>query len=193
MRQIVDNAIENGYAVAWAADVSEGGFKWKEGYAIIPAEVDEANTTDSEISRWVQLDDNARDKKRFEKKGPQKEIEVTQEMRRKHFDNWETTDDHGMVIEGIATDQEGNRYYKVKNSWDTNRDLQGIFLRVGALLPRQDHLRHAPQGRGAQGHRQEVQEISGMSRRVPCRASAGDRHTLPVRRSTGIALSTRRA
>ena len=60
MRQIVDNAIENGYAVAWAADVSEGGFKWKEGYAIIPAEVDEANMTDSEISRWVQLDDNAR-------------------------------------------------------------------------------------------------------------------------------------
>jgi|InofroStandDraft_1065614.scaffolds.fasta_scaffold01609_7 bleomycin hydrolase len=127
MRQIVDNAIENGYAVAWAADVSEGGFKWKEGYAIIPAEVDEANMTDSEISRWVQLDDNARDKKRFEKKGPQKEIEVTQEMRQKHFDNWETTDDHGMVIEGIATDQEGNRYYKVKNSWDTNQIYKGYF------------------------------------------------------------------
>ena len=86
--------------------------------------MDEANTTDSEISGWVQLDDNARDKKRFEKKGPQKEIEVTQEMRRKHFDNWETTDDHGVVIEGIATDQEGNRYYKVKNSWDTNRSTR---------------------------------------------------------------------
>ena len=127
MRQIVDNAIENGYAVAWAADVSEGGFKWKEGYAIIPAELDEANMTDSEISKWVQLDDKARDKKRFEKKGPQKEMEITQEMRQKHFDNWETTDDHGMVIEGIATDQEGNRYYKVKNSWDTNQLYGGYF------------------------------------------------------------------
>jgi len=86
------------------------------------AEVDEANMTDSEISRWVQLDDNARDKKRFEKKGPQKEIEVTQEMRQKHFDNWETTDDHGMVIEGIATDQEGNRCKVVFVQRDTAPD-----------------------------------------------------------------------
>ena len=127
LQQIVDNALENGYRVAWAADVSEGGFKWKEGYAIIPAEVDEANMTDSEVSKWVKLDDKARDAKRFEKKGPQKEITVTQEMRQKHFDNWETTDDHGMVLEGIATDQEGNRYYKVRNSWDTNQVYGGYF------------------------------------------------------------------
>ena len=127
LQQIVDNALENGYPVAWAADVSEGGFKWKEGYAIIPAEVDEANMTDSEVSKWVKLDDKARDAKRFEKKGPQKEITVTQEMRQKHFDNWETTDDHGMVLEGIATDQEGNRYYKVRNSWDTNQVYGGYF------------------------------------------------------------------
>ncbi len=127
LQQIVDNALENGYSVAWAADVSEGGFKWKEGYAIIPAEVDETNMTDSEISKWVKLDDKARDAKRFEKKGPQKEIAVTPELRQKHFDNWETTDDHGMVLEGIATDQEGNRYYKVKNSWDTNQIYGGYF------------------------------------------------------------------
>ncbi len=127
MQQIVDNAIENGYAVGWAADVSEGGFKWREGYAIIPEELDQTNMTDSEVSKWVQLDDKSRDAKRFEKKGPQKEVKVTQEMRQKHFDNWETTDDHGMVIEGIATDQEGNRYYKVKNSWDTNQLYGGYF------------------------------------------------------------------
>ncbi len=127
LQKIVDNAIENGYAVAWAADVSEGGFKWREGYAIIPEEVSEANMTDSEISKWVKLDDKARDAQRFSKKGPQKEITPTQEDRQKHFDNWETTDDHGMVIEGIATDQEGNRYYKVKNSWDTNQLYGGYF------------------------------------------------------------------
>lgn len=127
MAQIVDNALENGYALGWAADVSEGGFKWREGYAIIPAEVDQANMTDSEVSKWVQLDDKAREAKRFEKKGPQPEMKITQEMRQKHFDNWETTDDHGMVIEGIATDQEGNRYYKVKNSWDTNQLYGGYF------------------------------------------------------------------
>ena len=127
LQQIVDNALENGYPVAWAADVSEGGLKRKEGYASTPPEVDEANMTDSEVSKWVKLDDKARDAKRFEKKGPQKEITVTQEMRQKHFDNWETTDDHGMVLEGIATDQEGNRYYKVRNSWDTNQVYGGYF------------------------------------------------------------------
>ena len=127
MQKIVDNAIENGYAVAWAADVSEGGFKWREGYAIIPEEVSEKNMTDAEVAKWTQLDDKSRNAKRFEKKGPQKEITVTQESRQKHFDNWETTDDHGMVIEGIATDQEGNKYYKVKNSWDTNQLYNGYF------------------------------------------------------------------
>lgn len=43
------------------------------------------------------------------------------------FENKETTDDHGMVIVGIAEDQEGNRYYKVKNSWDTNQLYGGYF------------------------------------------------------------------
>ena len=127
LAKIVDNALENGYALGWAADVSEGGFKWREGYAIIPAEIDQTNMTDSEVSKWVQLDDKTREAKRFEKKGPQPEMKITQEMRQKHFDNWETTDDHGMVIEGIATDQEGNRYYKVKNSWDTNQLYGGYF------------------------------------------------------------------
>lgn len=127
LAKIVDNALENSYALGWAADVSEGGFKWREGYAIIPAEIDQTNMTDSEISKWVQLDDKTREAKRFEKKGPQPEMKITQEMRQKHFDNWETTDDHGMVIEGIATDQEGNRYYKVKNSWDTNQLYGGYF------------------------------------------------------------------
>lgn len=127
LAKIVENALENGYALGWAADVSEGGFKWREGYAIIPAEIDQTNMTDSEVSKWVQLDDKTREAKRFEKKGPQPEMKITQEMRQKHFDNWETTDDHGMVIEGIATDQEGNRYYKVKNSWDTNQLYGGYF------------------------------------------------------------------
>ena len=127
MKAVVDNALDKGYSLVWAADGSEGGFKWREGYAIIPEELDQTNMTDSEVSKWVQLDDKSRDAKRFEKKGPQKEVKVTQEMRQKHFDNWETTDDHGMVIEGIATDQEGNRYYKVKNSWDTNQLYGGYF------------------------------------------------------------------
>ena len=56
-----------------------------------------------------------------------KELGITQESRQLGFDNFETTDDHGMTIVGIATDQEGNRYYKVKNSWDTNQIYDGFF------------------------------------------------------------------
>ena len=52
---------------------------------------------------------------------------VTQESRQEGFDRQETTDDHGMVIVGTAKDQEGNKYYKVKNSWDTNQVYNGYF------------------------------------------------------------------
>jgi len=124
---ITDNALDNGYTVLWAADVSEGGFKWTKGYAVNPAEKEEKDMTDSELSRWVKLSDKDRAAARFEIKGPVKEKEVTQEMRQNSFDNYETTDDHGMVIVGYATDQEGNRFYKVKNSWDTNQIYDGFF------------------------------------------------------------------
>ena len=83
--------------------------------------------TDTELSRWVKLDDKDRDNAKFDIKGPVKEKKVTQESRQQTFDNYETTDDHGMVIVGTATDQEGNKYYKVKNSWDTNQIYDGYF------------------------------------------------------------------
>lgn len=127
MQAVVDNAIENGYTVAWAADVSEGGFQWRKGYAIMPKEKLEADMDGTELSRWVHLSDNARERERFEVKGPVPEIEVTQELRQQMFDNQETTDDHGMVIVGSAVDQNGNKYYKVKNSWDTNQVYDGFF------------------------------------------------------------------
>lgn len=127
MKDLVDNALENGYTVGWAADVSEPTFKWREGYANLPAEKTEADMTNSELARWVKLSDSARQKEKSAVKGPVKELEVTQADRQRTFDNYETTDDHGMVIVGTATDQEGNRYYKVKNSWDTNQVYDGFF------------------------------------------------------------------
>ena len=127
LKAIVDNAIENGYSICWAADVSEGGFKWTKGYAVIPEEVNTADMEGTELSRWVKLSDKEREEKRFEITGPVKEQVITQESRQLGFDNFETTDDHGMTIVGIATDQEGNRYYKVKNSWDTNQIYDGFF------------------------------------------------------------------
>ena len=127
LQAITDNALDKGYTVFWGADVSEGGFKWTEGFAVNPAEKEQKDMTDSELSRWVKLSDKDRANERFKIKGPVKEKEVTQEMRQQAFDNYETTDDHGMVIVGYATDQEGNKFYKVKNSWDTNQVYDGYF------------------------------------------------------------------
>ena len=127
MKKIVDNALENGYTIGWAADVSEGGFKWRKGYAVLPLPVEEGDLEGTELSRWVQLSDKDREDKQFDIKGPVKEKTVTQESRQAAFDNRETTDDHGMTIVGWATDQEGNRYYKVKNSWDTNQLYNGYI------------------------------------------------------------------
>lgn len=127
MKQIVDYALDHGYTVSWGADVSEGGFKWREGYAILPADKDIKDMTDSEVARWTKLSDSDRDNAKFKQKGPVKEETVTQETRQKGFDNFQTTDDHGMAIVGVAEDQEGNRYYKVKNSWDTNQVYDGYL------------------------------------------------------------------
>ena len=127
MQRIVDNALEKGWTVMWAADVSEGGFKWNKGYALLPEDKDQKDMTDTELSRWVKLSDKDRESSRFDIKGPVKEKTVTQEARQKTFDNFETTDDHGMVIVGTAVDQEGNKYYKVKNSWDTNQLYDGFL------------------------------------------------------------------
>ncbi len=127
LKAIVDNAIDKGYTVIWAADVSEGGFKWKDGVALMPKGKEEGDMNDTELSRWVKLSDKERENNKYDFKGPVEEITVTQELRQEMFDNQETTDDHGMEIVGIAKDQNGNRYYKVKNSWDTNQIYDGFF------------------------------------------------------------------
>ncbi len=127
MKAIVDNAIDNGYSVAWAADVSEGGFKWTKGYAVMPAGKNEADMEGTELSRWVKLSAAEKEKSKYDIKGPVEEIAVTQEMRQEMFDRQETTDDHGMVIVGKAVDQNGNKYYKVQNSWTANQIYDGFF------------------------------------------------------------------
>ena len=127
MKATVDNALENGYTVCWSADVSEKGFQWKNGFALLPEPKTGADLEGTELSRWVQLSDADRENATYKIKGPVKERKVTQESRQKTFDNYETTDDHGMVIVGYATDQEGNRYYKVKNSWNTNQLYDGYL------------------------------------------------------------------
>lgn len=127
MKQIVDAAIDKGYTVLWAADISEKGFKWYDGVALMPKVDENKELTGTELAKWVKLKSSEKQDKLYDFKGPVEEIEVTQESRQKGFDNYETTDDHGMVIVGKAEDQKGNKYYKVKNSWDTDHIYEGFF------------------------------------------------------------------
>lgn len=127
LQAVTDYALEHGYPVVWAADVSEGGFKWADGVALMPKPVGEGDLSGTELSKWVTMSDKDRKSKQFDFKGPVEEIVVTPESRQAMFDSQETTDDHGMELVGIAKDQLGNKYYKVKNSWDTNQKYGGFF------------------------------------------------------------------
>lgn len=120
---VIDNAVNKGYTVAWGSDVSEIGFT-RDGIAVLP-DMDRADLTGSDMARWTGLTADDKRKEATSKPGPEKE--VTQEMRQTGFDNWETTDDHGMLIYGIAKDQNGKEYYMVKNSWGTNNKYKGTW------------------------------------------------------------------
>ena len=129
---VIDNALAKGYTLAWAADVSEIGFTRK-GIGVVPDAEKGADLTGSDMAKWVGM---TKDKQKEElTKRPLPEKEITQQMRQDAFDNWETTDDHGMQIFGIAKDQNGKRYYMVKNSWGTMRsDYKGIWYVSEAFM-----------------------------------------------------------
>jgi bleomycin hydrolase len=112
LTDIIDNALKTGYTVAWAGDVSEKSFSWKNGVAFVPEK---------------KMDDMTAEEKADLFNGPKKEAVVTEEMRQKSFDNYTTTDDHGMHIVGISKDQNGKEYYIVKNSWGTTNDYKGYL------------------------------------------------------------------
>lgn len=125
--EIIDNAVNSGYPVAWAADVSEKGFATsKKGVAVVPV-VDKANMTDAEITKWEKLSDKEKDEELYKLSKPGPEKTISQELRQVDFDDYQTTDDHGMVIIGTAKDQNGKLYYKVKNSWGNYNDYNGFF------------------------------------------------------------------
>ena len=127
LKAIADYAVENGFPINWAADVSEGGFKWNKGVALMPKGKTQGDMNGTELARWVKLSDRERANDKYNFDGPVEEEVITQESRQKGFDSQETTDDHGMEIVGLAEDRLGNRYYKVKNSWDTNQVYDGFI------------------------------------------------------------------
>jgi bleomycin hydrolase len=127
MEQIIDNSLDNGYTVAWATDISEKGFSTsKKGVAVVP-DLNFEDMEDAEIAKWEKLSDKEKEEKLFDLNGPGAEKTISQEMRQIDFDNYQTTDDHGMLILGTAKDQNGSIYYKVKNSWGNYNDYDGYF------------------------------------------------------------------
>jgi len=120
--KIFDYAINNGYTIAWGADVSEKGFT-RNGIGILP-ETDKEKLAGTDQAKWVGEQKNSN---KYDIKGPMQEMKVTQEERQKGFDDYQTTDDHGMQIFGIAKDQNGTEYYMVKNSWGTDSKYKGIW------------------------------------------------------------------
>lgn len=125
--QVCENAVSKGFTIAWATDVSEVGFT-RNGIAVVPDEEAPENVG-SDQAHWLglsQAEKNSRIRTKLEQ-GPVKEKEITQEMRQIAFDNQETTDDHGMQIYGMAKDQDGNKYYIVKNSWGEAGTYKGIW------------------------------------------------------------------
>ena len=120
--EVFDNAIMNGYTIAWGSDVSESGFT-RDGIAVMPDAEKAQELSGSDMAHWLKL--KPEEKKLNTKPQPQKWC--TQEERQVAYDAWETTDDHGMQIYGIAKDQAGNEYYMVKNSWGKSGKYNGVW------------------------------------------------------------------
>lgn len=118
---VMENAIKEGYTFAWGADVSEKGFS-RNGIATVPAKEYKNDMSGSDAARWTGT--NGKEVKIADSKD---EAVITQEMRQRAYDNWETTDDHGMLIYGIAKDPEGKEFFMVKNSWGEYGRYKGIF------------------------------------------------------------------
>lgn len=114
MTTLAFDALDAGYSLAWGADVSDKGFNWKAGLALAPAEDWEVLTASTETDVWA---------------NPTPQAKITQEQRQAAFDRYELTDDHGMHITGYAKDQNGDRYFIVKNSWGTeSNECDGFFF-----------------------------------------------------------------
>lgn len=132
--EAIDNALMNGYTVAWATDVSEVGFS-RSGIAIVP-DLESSENAGSDQAHWLGLTPGERTGEIRNKIGKEilKEKTITQEARQTAYDNYETTDDHGMQIYGIAKDKEGNKFYMVKNSWGETGPYKGLWYASEAFV-----------------------------------------------------------
>jgi bleomycin hydrolase len=122
MMGVLDHALESGYTVCWDADVGEKSYDWKRGIALMPStEIEDLSGL--ERARWDELSASEKQALFYDFSTPKKERTITQESRQEMFDNYQTTDDHLMHITGTARDQDGNKFYLVKNSWGTGTHI----------------------------------------------------------------------
>ncbi len=127
--EVCETAVKKGYTFAWGADVSEKGFG-RDGIAKVPANMKNTDMTGSDAARWT----GTNERNGAVIKTNDDELAITQELRQIGYDNWETTDDHGMVIYGIAKDDKGNEYFMVKNSWGNYGKYNGMFYASKAYV-----------------------------------------------------------
>lgn len=133
MMRIIDNAVMNGYTVAWGGDVSEEGFTRK-GLGIAYDTKKVQGLSGSDAAKWLRLSKTEKSNKLDSLGINAPEITPSQELRQQRYDNWELTDDHGMLIYGIAKDQNGKEYYMVKNSWGEYGDYKGTWYMTKAFV-----------------------------------------------------------
>ena len=122
----LDNALNNGYTVGWAQDVSDKGFSRDAGVGVVlENDIEKIRQSDPKKYKKMSDDEIRASLYKFETVIPEKE--VTEDMHQEAYENGQTTDDHSMLIVGIAHDQQGNKYYKVKNSWSANYGYDGYW------------------------------------------------------------------
>ena len=122
----LDNALNNGYTVGWAQDVSDKGFSRKAGVGVVlEDDIEKIRQSDPKKYKKMSDDEIKASLYKFESVMPEKE--VTEEMHQEAYENGQTTDDHSMLIVGIAYDQNGTKYYKVKNSWSERHGMEGYW------------------------------------------------------------------
>jgi len=124
LMKVAEYALKNGYTLAWDADVSEKGFSFSNGLAINPVDVKTISVSGKDNSNYS---NGGAEKKSNAFKTPGEEIEVTPELRQQAYEDKSTTDDHLMHIVGQYKDQNGTKYFLVKNSWGTGNYPEGYL------------------------------------------------------------------